>query len=168
MHRAALAWSEGAKCALGVKFCFLLEPCYKPFPHSCADSAAVSVLALPAAQINLRDAVRGTVSYEDPNTGKKYALKEGKRAIMVCRPRGWHLWEHHVLVDGQAVPGEPPPCVMLMGRQAGGCTHSAAGCKRRMAGWLHDAHIGTAAGCPPPPAAAPQPLPAAPHVSSCR
>ena len=22
------------------------------------------------------------------------------------RPRGWHLWEHHVLVDGQAVPGE--------------------------------------------------------------
>ena len=25
---------------------------------------------------------------------------------MVMRPRGWHLWEHHVLVDGQAVPGE--------------------------------------------------------------
>lgn len=24
---------------------------------------------------------------------------------MVMRPRGWHLWEHHVLVDGQAVPG---------------------------------------------------------------
>ncbi|PRW60560.1 malate synthase A isoform B [Chlorella sorokiniana] len=56
-------------------------------------------------QINLRDAVRGTVSFEDPHTGKEYALKEGKRAIMVCRPRGWHLWEHHVLVDGQAVPG---------------------------------------------------------------
>lgn len=33
-------------------------------------------------------------------------LPQGKRAIMVCRPRGWHLWEHHVLVDGQAVPGE--------------------------------------------------------------
>ncbi|KAL4427431.1 hypothetical protein ABPG77_000720 [Micractinium sp. CCAP 211/92] len=56
-------------------------------------------------QINLRDAARGTVSYEDPTTGKKYALKEGPRAIMVMRPRGWHLWEHHVLVDGHAVPG---------------------------------------------------------------
>ncbi|EFN59875.1 hypothetical protein CHLNCDRAFT_49305 [Chlorella variabilis] len=56
-------------------------------------------------QINLRDAVRGTVSYEDPRSGKKYALKEGPRATLVMRPRGWHLWEHHVLVDGEAVPG---------------------------------------------------------------
>ena len=34
------------------------------------------------------------------------SLQGGKRAIVVMRPRGWHLWEHHVLVDGQAVPGE--------------------------------------------------------------
>jgi malate synthase len=32
-------------------------------------------------------------------------LQQGQRAIMVMRPRGWHLWEHHVLVDGEAVPG---------------------------------------------------------------
>ncbi|KAI3429229.1 hypothetical protein D9Q98_005328 [Chlorella vulgaris] len=56
-------------------------------------------------QINLRDAVRGTVSFRDPRSGKQYALREGPRSIMVMRPRGWHLWEHHVLVDGQAVPG---------------------------------------------------------------
>jgi malate synthase len=83
-------------------------------------------------QINLRDAVRGTVSFEDPHTGKEYALKEGKRAIMVCRPRGWHLWEHHVLVDGQAVPGERNchtwcACFGFRPEMASGCGAPSAG-----------------------------------------
>eukprot|EP00887_Chlorella_sp_A99_P003215 scaffold9.g3215.t1 len=56
-------------------------------------------------QLNLHDAVRRTISYKDPASGKDYALREGELAVMVCRPRGWHLWEHHMLVDGGAVPG---------------------------------------------------------------
>jgi malate synthase len=53
-------------------------------------------------QFNLRDAVRGTISYENPATGKSYRLNE-KTATLVVRPRGWHLPEGHVLVDGAPV-----------------------------------------------------------------
>lgn len=52
-------------------------------------------------QINLRDAIRGTISYESPE-GKGYSLNE-KRAVLMFRPRGWHLEEKHVLVDGKPV-----------------------------------------------------------------
>jgi malate synthase len=54
-------------------------------------------------QINLRDAVDGSISYVSPD-GKRYALK-GRIAILFVRPRGWHLIEKHVLVDGQPVSG---------------------------------------------------------------
>jgi len=50
-------------------------------------------------QFNLRDAVRGTITYESPE-GKKYALNE-KRAVLLVRPRGWHLDEKHFQVDGE-------------------------------------------------------------------
>lgn len=52
-------------------------------------------------QINIRDAVRRTITYTSPE-GKAYALK-GKSAVMICRPRGWHMEEKHVLLDGQRV-----------------------------------------------------------------
>ncbi|HUC91092.1 MAG TPA: malate synthase A [Paenibacillus sp.] len=52
-------------------------------------------------QINLRDAVIGTISYEN-ETGKKYALG-GSPATLIVRPRGWHLEEKHVTVDGNPV-----------------------------------------------------------------
>ena len=51
-------------------------------------------------QINLRDAIRGTIDFENPETGKKYALNP-EVATLIVRPRGWHLEERHVLVDGQ-------------------------------------------------------------------
>jgi malate synthase len=54
-------------------------------------------------QINLRDAVAGTISYLAPETGKQYALG-AKTATLMVRPRGWHLWEKHVEVDGRPVP----------------------------------------------------------------
>src|ERR1019366_3556187 len=54
-------------------------------------------------QINLRDAVRGTISYASPE-GKKYALNE-KTAVLMVRPRGWHLIERHCLVDGKPMSG---------------------------------------------------------------
>lgn len=50
-------------------------------------------------QINLRDAVAGTISYADPATGKDYRLGETP-ATLVVRPRGWHLDEARVLIDG--------------------------------------------------------------------
>jgi len=54
-------------------------------------------------QVNLRDAVRRTIEFEAPN-GKHYRL-DPDPATLIVRPRGWHLDEKHVLVDGQALPG---------------------------------------------------------------
>lgn len=55
-------------------------------------------------QINVRDAVRRTISYDDPATGKKYRLND-KVAVLKVRPRGWHLVEKHVLMDGEPISG---------------------------------------------------------------
>lgn len=54
-------------------------------------------------QIHLRDAVRRTISFVGEN-GKQYALNE-KTAVLVVRPRGFHLDEKHLSVDGLIVPG---------------------------------------------------------------
>ncbi len=54
-------------------------------------------------QLNLRDAVRGTITFTNA-AGKHYALKE-KPAVLFVRPRGWHLPERHLLVDGEPVSG---------------------------------------------------------------
>jgi malate synthase len=53
-------------------------------------------------QLNMRDAVRRTISLEQ--NGKTYQLND-KVATLVVRPRGWHLDEKHVLVDGKRVSG---------------------------------------------------------------
>jgi malate synthase len=53
-------------------------------------------------QLNLRDAVRRTIGLEQG--GKHYRLKD-KTAVLIVRPRGWHLDEKHVQVDGQPVSG---------------------------------------------------------------
>jgi malate synthase len=52
-------------------------------------------------QLNIRDAVRGELSFTN-EAGKRYALND-KVATLLLRPRGWHLDEKHVLVDGQRV-----------------------------------------------------------------
>ncbi len=52
-------------------------------------------------QLNLRDAVNGTITYTSPE-GKAYQLNE-KTAVLFVRPRGWHLDEKHVLIDGKPV-----------------------------------------------------------------
>jgi malate synthase len=54
-------------------------------------------------QINLRDAINRTIDYTSPE-GRAYALKE-QTAVLLVRPRGWHLPEKHVLVDGRPVSG---------------------------------------------------------------
>jgi malate synthase len=55
-----------------------------------------------AGQVNLRDAVHRTISFTSPE-GKNYALNE-KTAVLMVRPRGWHLREEHFKVDGAAAP----------------------------------------------------------------
>jgi malate synthase len=52
-------------------------------------------------QINMRDAARRTISHVSPE-GKQYALKE-KIAVVVARPRGWHMEEKHVHFRGKRV-----------------------------------------------------------------
>jgi malate synthase len=51
-------------------------------------------------QINVRDAVRGTIEYAGPE-GKQYRLNP-KVATLLVRPRGWHLTEKHLRVDGES------------------------------------------------------------------
>src|SRR5665213_124204 len=55
-------------------------------------------------QLNHRDAVRRTITFSDPATGKQYALKKNP-AVLFVRARGWHLEERHVWVDGEAMSG---------------------------------------------------------------
>jgi malate synthase len=59
---------------------------------------------LVSGQANLIDAVRRTISYENPGTGKHYALNPEIATLMV-RPRGFHLAERHSVVDGRPAPG---------------------------------------------------------------
>ena len=54
-------------------------------------------------QVNVRDAVRGDISYASPE-GKQYKLNP-PTAVLLIRPRGWHLEEAHVLIDGEPVSG---------------------------------------------------------------
>ncbi|HEX2132437.1 MAG TPA: malate synthase A, partial [Actinophytocola sp.] len=58
-----------------------------------------------SGQVNLVDAVRGLISFTSPE-GKSYQLTPGARpAVIVMRPRGWHLDERHVTVDGRRAVG---------------------------------------------------------------
>jgi malate synthase len=59
---------------------------------------------LVTGQANLREAVAGTLRHTDPATGREYRLGE-KTAVLCVRPRGWHLPEAHVLLDGAPIPG---------------------------------------------------------------
>lgn len=65
------------------------------------DSHSPTWPATIEGQINLRDAIRGTITFTNPD-GKQYQLNE-RTATLLVRPRGWHLPEKHVLVDGRPV-----------------------------------------------------------------
>jgi malate synthase len=56
------------------------------------------------SQLNMKEAIEGTIAFDDPSTGKHYELDEDV-AVILSRPRGWHLFEKHMLVDGDQVPG---------------------------------------------------------------
>jgi malate synthase len=67
------------------------------------DANSPTWLNLLEGQANLRDAVKGTITFTSPE-GKRYALGQRTATLMV-RPRGLHLPEKHVLLDGRPVPG---------------------------------------------------------------
>jgi malate synthase len=58
--------------------------------------------SMVSGQANLMDAVRRDISFEQ--SGKLYRLNE-KTAVLIPRPRGWHLDEKHVTLDGEPVSG---------------------------------------------------------------
>lgn len=66
------------------------------------DSNTPSWSNLIEGQINLRDAVNGSISFINEQNGKVYALSE-KTATLLVRPRGWHMDEKHVMIDGQSM-----------------------------------------------------------------
>lgn len=76
----------------------------KVFMADFEDSQAPSWAGVIEGQINLRDANLGTISYTDPQSGKHYALNDNP-ALLIARVRGLHLWEKHLEVDGEQVPG---------------------------------------------------------------
>jgi malate synthase len=57
-------------------------------------------------QVNLADAYTRNIDFTDPRSGKSYALGPAEElATVVMRPRGWHLDERHLTVEGRPVPG---------------------------------------------------------------
>jgi malate synthase len=68
------------------------------------DSTTPAWETLLEGQRNLKDAVAGTIAYTDPVSGKAYRLGE-RPAVLFVRPRGWHLPEAHILVDGSEMSG---------------------------------------------------------------
>ena len=75
----------------------------KVFMADCEDSLCPSWANVIGGQLNLNDAVRRTIEHTSPE-GKHYRLDE-RTAVLIVRPRGWHLGEKHWLVDGRKVPG---------------------------------------------------------------
>ena len=75
----------------------------KVFMADFEDSASPFWTNMVDGQINLIDAVRRTIEHVNPD-GKVYRLAEDPATLMV-RPRGWHLDERHVLVDGEPISG---------------------------------------------------------------
>lgn len=68
------------------------------------DSTSPTWENVTVGQLNLRDAVRRNISFTNPSNGKQYKLND-KTAVLFVRPRGWHLNEGHVLVNGQVMSG---------------------------------------------------------------
>jgi len=68
------------------------------------DSTSPTWNNLIEGQLNLRDAVRGDISYTNPQNGKMYKLNP-KTSTLFVRPRGWHLDEAHITVNGNVASG---------------------------------------------------------------
>ena len=68
------------------------------------DASSPTFANMVEGQANLKDRWTGKIDFTDPATGKTYALTSNPAVLMV-RPRGWHLPERHVAVDGEEMSG---------------------------------------------------------------
>jgi malate synthase len=69
------------------------------------DSTSPTWANLIAGQHALREAIAGALTFTS-EAGKRYALQpDAEQAVLIVRPRGWHLDEKHVLVDGERLSG---------------------------------------------------------------
>src|SRR5918998_5849425 len=75
----------------------------KVFMADLEDASSPTWSNVVDGQKNLYDAVRRTISFQNPD-GREYALNP-ETATLLVRPRGWHLDERHVTVDGEPVSG---------------------------------------------------------------
>jgi malate synthase len=76
----------------------------KVFMADFEDSTSPTWANVLDGQVHLRDAVAGTIDFT-ADTGKHYALRPDATTVLVVRPRGWHLPEKHLHIDGAPVSG---------------------------------------------------------------
>jgi malate synthase len=76
----------------------------RAFTADFEDSCSPTWSNMIRGQVNLADAIRRTITFSDGATGKIYRLSE-RTATVVMRPRGWHLPEKHVRINGETVSG---------------------------------------------------------------
>jgi malate synthase len=76
----------------------------KVFMADFEDASSPVFANMVEGQANLKDRWEGKIDFTDATSGKLYALKQNPAVLMV-RPRGWHLPERHVVVDGEEVSG---------------------------------------------------------------
>ena len=76
----------------------------KVFMADCEDATSPTWANVIGGQINMMDRWAGKIDFTDPANGKTYALGP-KPAVLMVRPRGWHLMEAHIHVDSAEVAG---------------------------------------------------------------
>lgn len=76
----------------------------KTFMADFEDSTSPTWSNLMQGQQNLKDAVNKTITFEDPSKNKRYSLNKDT-AVLIVRPRGLHLSEKNILIDGQQASG---------------------------------------------------------------
>jgi malate synthase len=76
----------------------------KVFMADFEDATSPVFVNMVEGQANLKDRWAGKIDFTDPVSGKAYALKK-ETAVLMVRPRGWHLLERHVVVDGENISG---------------------------------------------------------------
>jgi malate synthase len=74
------------------------------FMADCEDALSPTWENIVEGQINLADYWLGQIDFTDAESGKAYKIS-GKPAVLIVRPRGWHLLEEHIRLDGAPVAG---------------------------------------------------------------
>ena len=76
----------------------------KVFMGDFEDASSPTWANMMEGQINLKDRWAGSIGFTDAANGKRYDLKENV-AVLIVRPRGWHLPENHIVIDGEPSSG---------------------------------------------------------------